>query len=114
MAVCMFSNIYFHTIDSVTTSELNGLYSVKSVLSLELSRQELGASIECRVETPALENVVSNHINIDLQGNVCCNQSCNRKPNSINFFSPSNKGRFEWCQRSHCSRQQYPSTMFGK
>ncbi|XP_037031705.1 hemicentin-2 isoform X7 [Bradysia coprophila] len=53
--------------DSVTTSELNGLYSVKSVLSLELSRQELGANIECRVETPALENIVSNNIHIDLQ-----------------------------------------------
>ncbi len=57
-------------IDSLTTSELNGLFSVKSVMSLELSRQELGASIECRVETPALENIVSNHINIDLQGTV--------------------------------------------
>lgn len=53
----------------MTTDELNGLFSVKSVLSLELSRQELGANIECRVETPALENIVSNHIHIDLQGN---------------------------------------------
>lgn len=33
-----------------------------------LSRQELGANFECRVETQALENVVSNHIHIDLQG----------------------------------------------
>lgn len=66
----MFSIIY---VDSVTTSELNGLYSVKSVLSLELSRQELGANIECRVETPALENIVSNNINIDLQGLVIYN-----------------------------------------
>lgn len=61
----VFSNIY---IDSVSTDESNGLFSVKSVLSLELSRQELGANIECRVETPALEHVVSNHIHIDLQG----------------------------------------------
>lgn len=62
----VFSNIY---IDSVTTDELNGLFTVKSVLSLELSRQELGANIECRVETPALDNViVSNHIHFDLQG----------------------------------------------
>lgn len=60
-----FSNIY---IDSVTTDETNGLFSVKSVLSFELSRQELGANIECRVETPALENVVTNNIYIDLQG----------------------------------------------
>ncbi|KAJ6649403.1 Hemicentin-1 [Pseudolycoriella hygida] len=52
--------------DSVSTEEIAGLYSVKSVLSLELSRQELGASIECRVETPALEKVVSNFIHIDL------------------------------------------------
>lgn len=63
----VYSNIY---IDSVTTDELNGLFSVKSVLSLELSRQELGANIECRVETPALENIVSNHIHIDLQGKI--------------------------------------------
>lgn len=52
----------------MTTDELNGLFSVKSVLSLELSRQELGANIECRVETPALEQIVSNHIHFDLQG----------------------------------------------
>lgn len=60
-----FSYIY---IDSVSTDEPNGLYTVKSVLSLELSRQELGANIECRVETPALDNIVSNYIHIDLQG----------------------------------------------
>lgn len=43
---------------------------MKSVLSLVLSRQELGAFIECRVETPALENIVSNQLHIDLQGNI--------------------------------------------
>lgn len=55
-------------IDSITTDEANGLFTVKSVLSLVLSRQELGAFIECRVETPALENIVSNQLHIDLQG----------------------------------------------
>lgn len=68
----VFSNIY---IDSVSSGELHGLFSVKSVLSLELSRQELGANIECRVETPALENVVSNHIHIDLQGIIKTKQT---------------------------------------
>lgn len=48
--------------DSETVDEWNGLYTVKSKLSLKLSRQELGASIECRVE-----NSVSNFILIDLQ-----------------------------------------------
>lgn len=46
----------------------DGLFTVKSVLSLQLSRLELDSFLECRVETPALENVVSNHIHIDLQG----------------------------------------------
>lgn len=48
----------------------DGLFSVKSVLSLILSRQELYSFLECRVETPALPNVVSNQVHIDLQGMV--------------------------------------------
>lgn len=55
-----------HT-DSVTIDEANGLFSVKTVLDLTLTRQELSASLECRVETPALENIVSNHLHLDLQ-----------------------------------------------
>jgi CD80-like C2-set immunoglobulin domain len=54
--------------DSVTIDESNGLFSVKTVYSLVLSRQELGTFIECRVESPALESVVSNQIHLDLQG----------------------------------------------
>jgi len=49
--------------------EANGLFNVKSVLSLALTRHELGSFIECRVETPALEHVVSNQLYLDLQGN---------------------------------------------
>lgn len=48
--------------------EKNGLYSVTSVLSLILTRQELGAFIECRVESEALPDVHRNHLNLDLQG----------------------------------------------
>lgn len=54
--------------DSVTQEQKDGLYTVKAVLSLILSRQELDSFLECRVETPALDNVVRNQIHIDLQG----------------------------------------------
>lgn len=54
--------------DSVTTDEANGLFSVKSELSLTLTRQELEGYFECRVETPALDNLVRNQLHIDLQG----------------------------------------------
>lgn len=54
--------------DSVTQEESDGLFTVKSVLSLILSRLELDSFLECRVETPSLQNVVSNQIHIDLQG----------------------------------------------
>lgn len=50
--------------------EANGLSDVKAELHLVLSRQELGTFIECRVETPALENIVSNHLLLDLQGEL--------------------------------------------
>lgn len=56
--------------DTLTVDVSNGLFTAKSVLSLVLSRLELGAFIECRVETPALDNIVSNHIHIDLQGEL--------------------------------------------
>lgn len=56
------------SIDSVTTDEANGLFSVKSQLSLTLTRQELEGYFECRVETPALDNLVRNQLHIDLQG----------------------------------------------
>lgn len=53
--------------DSEVIDEWNGLYTVKSKLSLKLSRQELGAIIECRVENTGLESPVSNNLYIDLQ-----------------------------------------------
>lgn len=53
--------------DSEVIDEWNGLYTVKSKLSLKLSRQELGAVIECRVENTGLESPVSNNLYIDLQ-----------------------------------------------
>ncbi|XP_055692647.1 hemicentin-1 isoform X6 [Lutzomyia longipalpis] len=53
--------------DTVTIDESNGLFLVKSTLSLVLSRQELASIIECRVETPALEHIVSNQLVLDLQ-----------------------------------------------
>ena len=62
-------NIILIESDSATTDESNGLFSVKSVLSIVLSRQELNAFLECRVETPALQATVSNQLHIDLQGN---------------------------------------------
>ncbi|CAO1401818.1 unnamed protein product [Diamesa tonsa] len=52
--------------DSEVIDEWNGLYTVKSKLSLKLSRQELGAVIECRVENTGLESQVSNHLYFDL------------------------------------------------
>lgn len=58
----------FTNTDSVTTDEANGLFSVKSELSLTLTRQELEGYFECRVETPALDNMVRNQLHIDLQG----------------------------------------------
>ncbi|XP_059622571.1 hemicentin-2-like isoform X2 [Phlebotomus argentipes] len=53
--------------DTVTIDESNDLFLVKSTLSLVLSRLELASTIECRVETPALEHVVSNQLVLDLQ-----------------------------------------------
>lgn len=42
--------------------------TLKSTLSLTLTRQELGATFECRVESEALESTVRNSVKIDLQG----------------------------------------------
>lgn len=49
----------------------NGLFTVKSKLSLVLSRKELGTFIECRVESPALDNkIVSNQLELDMHGKL--------------------------------------------
>lgn len=64
----------FDSVDSlnkptVIHDEANGLTTVKSVLSITLTRLEMGANFECRVESDALEAMVRNSIKIDLQGN---------------------------------------------
>ncbi|XP_055535886.1 hemicentin-1 isoform X2 [Wyeomyia smithii] len=53
--------------DSQIVEDHNGLFTVKSTLSLTLSRQELGATYNCRVEMKELQLVVDNHFHIDLQ-----------------------------------------------
>lgn len=60
---------FFFT-DYVVQDEANGLFTVKTVLSLKLNREALGTGIECRVETPALENRVVNQLQLDLQGEL--------------------------------------------
>ncbi len=53
--------------DVITVNEWSGLFNVEAKLSLTLSRQELGAVIECRVETAGIDQIISNQIMIDLQ-----------------------------------------------
>uniref|UniRef100_A0A182Y1N1 Ig-like domain-containing protein n=1 Tax=Anopheles stephensi TaxID=30069 RepID=A0A182Y1N1_ANOST len=53
--------------DNLVVEEHNGLYTVKSTLSLTLSRQELGATYNCRVEMKDLRLSVDNQFHIDLQ-----------------------------------------------
>lgn len=48
----------------------NGLTTVKSELSITLTRLEMGAFFECRVESEALEATVRNLVKIDLQGDT--------------------------------------------
>ncbi|XP_058834264.1 hemicentin-1 isoform X3 [Topomyia yanbarensis] len=53
--------------DSQIVEDHKGLFTVKSTLSLTLSRQELGATYNCRVEMKELQLVLDNHFHIDLQ-----------------------------------------------
>ncbi|XP_053670454.1 hemicentin-2 [Anopheles nili] len=53
--------------DNLVVEEHNGLYTVKSTLSLTLSRQELGATYNCRVEMKDFHLSVDNQFHIDLQ-----------------------------------------------
>ncbi|XP_055619524.1 hemicentin-1 isoform X2 [Toxorhynchites rutilus septentrionalis] len=53
--------------DTQTSENHDGLFTVKSTLSLTLSRQELGATYNCRVEMKELLLVVDNNFHIDLQ-----------------------------------------------
>jgi len=50
-----------------TVDEWTGLFTVKSKLILNLSRQELGNIIECRVKTTDDDAIISNQLFIDLQ-----------------------------------------------
>lgn len=47
--------------------EVRGVFSVTSKLVLNLSRQELGNNIECRVKTTEDDPIISNQLFIDLQ-----------------------------------------------
>lgn len=44
----------------------SGLFTVKSKLVLNLSRKELGNTVECRVQTTPDEAVISNQLNFDV------------------------------------------------
>lgn len=57
--------------ESVSTSEgpdANGLFTEKASLSIILTRKEMGATFECRIESEALESTVRHHLQVDLQG----------------------------------------------
>ncbi|KFB37688.1 AGAP012343-PA-like protein [Anopheles sinensis] len=53
--------------DNLAVEEHDGLYTVKSTMSLTLSRQELGATYNCKVEMKELHLTVENQFHIDLQ-----------------------------------------------
>lgn len=53
--------------DSVTAEEVNGLFTVRSQFTLILSRADVQGHIECIIETPALKNVITNHLLLDMQ-----------------------------------------------
>uniref|UniRef100_A0A336JZG9 CSON005257 protein n=1 Tax=Culicoides sonorensis TaxID=179676 RepID=A0A336JZG9_CULSO len=53
--------------DTVTAEEIDGLYTVKSKFSLLLTRGEVQGQLECLVETPALESMVSNFLLLDME-----------------------------------------------
>lgn len=57
--------------ESIATSEgpdANGLFTEKATLRKTLSRKELGAVFECRIESEALESTVRHQLKVDLQG----------------------------------------------
>ncbi|XP_037908053.1 uncharacterized protein LOC119649806 isoform X3 [Hermetia illucens] len=54
--------------DSLHVDEQNGLFYVKSELLLIVSRLELGNNIECRVESPSLDDeIITNYLALDLE-----------------------------------------------
>ena len=52
---------------TIYEEESLGLFTVNSKLSLVLSREDLTASLECRVKTIPNEPIISNQIYVDLQ-----------------------------------------------
>uniref|UniRef100_T1GWL1 Ig-like domain-containing protein n=1 Tax=Megaselia scalaris TaxID=36166 RepID=T1GWL1_MEGSC len=54
-------------VDSPTYNETDGLFTAKLELSLPLTRLDLANTLECRVESSALEEPVKSHMQIDLQ-----------------------------------------------
>lgn len=53
--------------EDVEPDALRGVFTVKSKLTLNLSRKELSSNIECRVQTTDENSIISNNVLIDLQ-----------------------------------------------
>ena len=56
--------------DVKTLDERNGLFTVQSKLALMLTREELSAAIECRVETSGSDQIITNQIYVDMHVRV--------------------------------------------
>lgn len=84
MYFCFF---FFTDSQEVTNDEPNGLTTVKSKLTLTLTRHELGAHLECRVESGALGTIVRNSFQIDLQGKCKKKGGKAQKKNSTDFLT---------------------------
>ncbi|KAM7357581.1 neuromusculin isoform 3-T4 [Cochliomyia hominivorax] len=55
------------TTHSPSYDEKDGLFTATLELSLQLSRDDLGHSIECRAESAAIQNTIKNYFSVDLQ-----------------------------------------------
>ncbi|KAI8118506.1 Kin of IRRE-like protein 2 [Lucilia cuprina] len=55
------------TTHSPSYDEKDGLFTATLELSLQLSRDDLGHSIECRAESAAIQSTIKNHFSVDLQ-----------------------------------------------
>lgn len=55
------------TLSTAESTAGEGLFNVRSALDVQLTRLELAATYECRVETPALPHVVRQQLHLDLQ-----------------------------------------------
>ncbi|XP_037890325.1 hemicentin-1 isoform X9 [Glossina fuscipes] len=55
------------TTHSPSYDEQNGLFTATLELSLQLSRDDLGHNIECRVDSAAIPNTLKNQFSVDLQ-----------------------------------------------